>query len=103
MEMQEIQIIRRALDTEVEHKEYVKNVTKAKIILNKYEALQTSQDQNIFLLSNIRNSILANLEKMVSKYLKTQKNAIDNFDYNVNYGKVEVLREAIDVVKKYCL
>ena len=55
MELQEIEIIRRALDTEVSHKEYVKNVTKAKNILNKYETLQASQDKSKLLLADVSN------------------------------------------------
>jgi hypothetical protein len=39
---------------------------------------------------------------LVSKYNKAQKNAVDDFDDNVNYGKVRALKEAIEVVKKHC-
>tara|TARA_R110000851_G_scaffold560_3_gene1921 strand:+ start:182 stop:475 length:294 start_codon:yes stop_codon:yes gene_type:complete len=38
MTNQEIEIIRKALDTEVNHKDYVKHLTQAKTILNKQEA-----------------------------------------------------------------
>ena len=38
MTNQEIEVIRKALDTEVNHKDYVKHVTEAKTILNKIEA-----------------------------------------------------------------
>lgn len=48
------------------------------------------------------NSVLGDLEKLVSKYDKAQKNAFDEFDDNVNYGKVRALKEAIEVVKKHC-
>lgn len=37
MEIKDIEIIRRALDTEVNHNDYEKNVTEAKTILNKQE------------------------------------------------------------------
>jgi hypothetical protein len=53
-------------------------------------------------ISVVMNSVIGDLEKLVSKYDKAQKNAIDDFDDNVNYGKVRALREAIEVVKKHC-
>ena len=53
-------------------------------------------------ISVVMNSVLGDLEKLVSKYDKAQKNAVDEFDDNVNYGKVRALKEAIDVVKKHC-
>jgi len=53
-------------------------------------------------ISVVMNSVLGDLEKLVSKYDKAQKSAIDEFDDNVNYGKVRALKEAIDVVKKHC-
>lgn len=53
-------------------------------------------------ISVVMNSVLGDLEKLVSKYDKAQKNAIDEFDDNVNYGKVRALKEAIEVVKKHC-
>ena len=53
-------------------------------------------------ISDVMNSVLGDLEKLVSKYDKTQKNAVDEFDDNVNYGKVRALKEAIEVVKKHC-
>lgn len=37
MTNQEIEVIRKALDTEENHKDYVKHVTEAKTILNKLE------------------------------------------------------------------
>ena len=37
MTIEEIEIIRKALDTEETHKDYIKNVTNAKTILNKEE------------------------------------------------------------------
>jgi len=63
MTIAEIETIRRALDTEVYHKEYVKNVTKAKNILNKYETLQASQDQSKLLLGDVSKS--ANAENKI--------------------------------------
>lgn len=53
-------------------------------------------------ISVVMNSVLGDLEKLVSKYDKAQKNAVDEFDDNVNYGKVRGLTEAIEVVKKHC-
>ena len=53
-------------------------------------------------ISDVMNSVIADLEKLVSKYNKAQKNAVDDFDDNVNYGKVRALKEAIEVVKKHC-
>jgi len=53
-------------------------------------------------ISVVMNSVIGDLEKLVSKYDKAQKNAIDDFDDNMNYGKVRALREAIEVVKKHC-
>ena len=53
-------------------------------------------------ISVVMNSVLGDLEKLVSKYDKAQKNAVDEFDDNVNYGKVRALKEAIEVVKKHC-
>jgi hypothetical protein len=53
-------------------------------------------------ISVVMNNVIGDLEKLVSKYDKAQKNAIDDFDDNVNYGKVRALREAIEVVKKHC-
>jgi DNA-binding ferritin-like protein len=53
-------------------------------------------------ISDVMNSVLDDLEKLVSKYDKAQKNAVDEFDDNVNYGKVRALKEAIEVVKKHC-
>ena len=38
MTNQEIEVIRKALDTEENHKDYVKHVTEAKTILNKQQA-----------------------------------------------------------------
>ena len=44
MKLEEIEIIRIALDTEETHKDFVKNITEAKIILNKEEkAINYSQ------------------------------------------------------------
>lgn len=53
-------------------------------------------------ISVVMNSVIADLEKLASKYNKAQKNAVDDFDDNVNYGKVRALKEAIEVVKKHC-
>jgi hypothetical protein len=68
------------------------------------ENIQTFEqhtDKNLN-ISDVMNSVLGDLEKLVSKYDKAQKNAIDEFDDNVNYGKVRALKEAIEVVKKHC-
>lgn len=53
-------------------------------------------------ISVVMNSVLGDLEKLVSKYDKAQKNAVDEFDDTINYGKVRALKEAIEVVKKHC-
>ena len=69
--------------------------------LKNLQAFEQRTDKKLN-ISVVMNSVLGDLEKLVSKYDKAQKNAIDEFDDNVNYGKVRALKEAIEVVKKHC-
>jgi hypothetical protein len=70
----------------------------------KFKNIQTFEQKTDkkLIISVVMNSVIGDLEKLVSKYDKAQKNAIDDFDDTVNYGKVKALREAIEVVKKHC-
>ena len=69
--------------------------------LKNLKTFEQKTDKNLN-ISDVMNSVIDDLEKLVSKYDKAQKNAMDDFDDNMNYGKVRALKEAIEVVKKHC-
>ena len=66
MTIEEIEIIRKALDTEETHKDYVKNVTEAKAILNKQEKVINVIE---FFKTDIEQSVCELCEKPLEKVL----------------------------------